>query len=49
MRWNDNKLLNHYKTGKTELYDFLIDIGENDDLSKQNPELISKLTTLLRN
>lgn len=48
VRWNDYKLVYHYQTGKSELFDLSKDIGENNDLSSKNPDLTSKMKIMLR-
>ncbi len=48
MRWGDYKLLHHYKTGETELYNLLLDTGEKNDLSEAKPEVTKKMKMMLR-
>jgi arylsulfatase A-like enzyme len=48
VRWNDFKLVYHYKTGQSEVYDLSKDIGEQNDLSKKDLELTSKMKIMLR-
>jgi arylsulfatase A-like enzyme len=47
VRWNDFKLVYHYKTGEAELFDLSKDIGEKNDLSKRNAELTSRMKIML--
>ena len=41
------KLLEYYENGTVQLFDLQQDIGEQNDLSKSNPEIVQKLTTKL--
>jgi arylsulfatase A-like enzyme len=42
------KLLHRFKTDQVELYDLKADLGEQQDLSKQNPELAARLLVQLK-
>lgn len=47
IRKGDYKLIYFYKDGHKELYNIREDIGESNDLSKQNPKMVKKLSSLL--
>lgn len=47
VRMGDYKLIEVYESGKLELYNLTEDIGEQNDLAEQKPELVAKLKTML--
>lgn len=49
IRKGDWKMLYSMRTGKKELYNLAVDIGENNDLSMQNADKLVELTSLLSN
>ena len=49
IRKGDWKMLCSMRTGKKELYNLAVDIGENNDLSMQNADKLVELTSLLSN
>ena len=48
VRLNDYKLVYQYKTGATELFDLSKDMGERNDISTQEPELVNRMKKMLR-
>lgn len=44
IRKGDWKMVYYYETGKKELFNIPNDIGEKNDLAKQNPKLVRKLS-----
>ena len=49
VRSQDWKLIYYYETGKKELFNITDDIGETNNLSKQNPQITKKLSQDLGN
>lgn len=47
VRYGDYKLFYDIETGKYELYNLKTDIGENNDISKQKPEITKRLKKIL--
>ena len=47
IRKGDWKLIYYYKTGRKELYNILLDIGEEHDLSAQHPRRVRRLSRQL--
>ena len=47
IRQGKYKLLENYETGAVALYDLATDIGEKNDLSSDNPELVKEMRTKL--
>jgi arylsulfatase A-like enzyme len=47
VRWNNFKLIYEYKTGKAELYNLSMDIGERNDIAKEQPEVVDKMKKML--
>jgi arylsulfatase A-like enzyme len=47
IRAGDYKLIEVFETGKKELYNLKLDIGESHDLFQQNPQLVEKLSKML--
>ena len=47
VRMGDYKLIEVYETGKLELYNLREDLGEQNDLAKQKPELAAKMKKML--
>lgn len=47
IRMGDYKLIDFFGLGKKELYNLKNDIGENNDISAQNPEILNKMYALL--
>ena len=48
VREGQYKLLHRFKEDRIELYDLKADIGEKHDLSKEQPEIASRLTRKLK-
>jgi hypothetical protein len=48
IRWGDWKLLEHFETGRLELYHLERDVGEKTDLSRTHPEKCEQLHERLR-
>jgi len=48
IRAGDYKLIEVFETGKKELYNLREDIGESRDLAAEKPELVAKLSYLLK-
>lgn len=48
IRAGDYKLIEVFETGKKELYNLREDIGESRDLAAEKPELVAKLSHLLK-
>lgn len=49
IRSQDWKLIYYYETGKKELFNITNDIGENNNLAQQNPNITKKLSQELGN
>ena len=49
IRSGDWKLIHWYKDGKNELYNIAEDIGENQNLASQHPDLVKRLSKKLGN
>jgi len=47
IRWGDWKLIEHYEDGRVELFNLKTDIGETNDISKQEPKCVEDLKTAL--
>lgn len=47
VRWKNYKLIYEYKTGAVELYNLQTDIGERNDLSTMQPQVVSKMKKML--
>lgn len=47
LRKSNHKIIYFHKTGTLELYDLSVDLGEHHDLSKQMPEKLKALASLL--
>ena len=48
IRAGDYKLIEVFETGKKELYNLHEDIGESHDLAAEKPELVTKLSRMLK-
>ena len=48
VRMGKYKLLYHYKTGESELYDLSADISEEKDISRMESKQHEKMKTMLR-
>ena len=48
IRFGKYKLLEYYENGTVQLFDLQNDIGEQHDISKENPETTQKLLKMLR-
>ena len=49
IRKENMKLIYHYETGTKELYDLSVDIGEKNNLVKEKPDVVRKLSKELSN
>ncbi|MGY6647911.1 sulfatase [Wenyingzhuangia sp. IMCC45574] len=47
IRLGDWKLIHYYEDGRKELYNLAKDLGEQSNLSKENPEIVAKLDKML--
>jgi arylsulfatase A-like enzyme len=48
MMTDEWKLIHYFEDGRTELYDVHSDIGEQNDRSKENPDIVSKMVSELK-
>ncbi|MDF1861072.1 MAG: sulfatase-like hydrolase/transferase, partial [Verrucomicrobiales bacterium] len=48
MMTNEWKLIHYFEDGRTELYDVNSDIGEQNDVSKENPNIVSEMVGELK-
>jgi arylsulfatase A-like enzyme len=47
VRYGDYKLIHYYEDGRNELYDLSTDLGETNDISKENSGKVNELYTML--
>ena len=47
IRYKNFKLLEYYENGTTQLFDLDKDLGELNDIAKENPEKVKELTAML--
>jgi hypothetical protein len=47
VKWKNYKLIYEYKTGKSELYNLSLDLGEQNNLAHQYPKIVNKMKKML--